>query len=108
MQRRPEDTADLLIDLLADQRSFYRTWAPEYDEWWQRRGRYDDGPEDNAEWDRQIRLGMHACDTFAPVGAVLELAGGTGWWSPHLARTARTLTVLDSSSEALRLNCERV
>jgi SAM-dependent methyltransferase len=108
MQRRPEDSADRLTDLLADQRCFYRTWAPEYDEWWQRRGRYDDGPEDTAEWDRQIQLVMHAVDTFGPVGDILELAGGTGWWSQHLARTARTLTVLDSSSEALRLNRRRV
>jgi SAM-dependent methyltransferase len=108
MQGRPEDTADLLIDLLADQRSFYRTWAPEYDEWWQRRGRYDDGRQDTAEWERQIQLAMHAVDTFGPVGDVLELAGGTGWWSQHLARTAGTLTVLDSSSETLRLNRKRV
>jgi SAM-dependent methyltransferase len=108
MDGRPEDAADLLIDLLADQRSFYRTWAPEYDEWWQRRGRYDDGPEDTAEWYRQIQLVMHAVDAFRPVGDVLELAGGTGWWSEHLARTARTLNVLDSSSEALRLNRQRV
>jgi SAM-dependent methyltransferase len=108
MQGRPEDTADLLIDLLADQRSFYRTRAPEYDDWWQRRGRYDHGPEDTAEWDRQIQRAMHAVDMFGPVGDVLELAGGTGWWSQHLARTAGTLTVLDSSSETLRLNRERV
>ena len=27
--------------LLADQRAFYRQRAPEYDEWWQHRGRYD-------------------------------------------------------------------
>jgi SAM-dependent methyltransferase len=108
VQGRPEDTADLLIDLLADQRSFYRAWAPEYDEWWQRRGRYDDGPEDTAEWDRQIQLVMQAVDTFGPVGDILELAGGTGWWSQHLAQTAKTLTVLDSSSETLRLNRQRV
>ena len=28
-------------DLLREQRRFYRARAPEYDEWWQRRGRYD-------------------------------------------------------------------
>jgi demethylmenaquinone methyltransferase/2-methoxy-6-polyprenyl-1,4-benzoquinol methylase len=108
MHGRPEDSADLLIDLLADQRSFYRARAPEYDQWWQRRGCYDHGPEDTAEWDRQIQLVMHAFDTFGPLGDVLELAGGTGWWSQHLAQTARTLTVLDSSRETLRINQERV
>jgi SAM-dependent methyltransferase len=108
MHGRPENIADPLLALLADQRSFYRTWAPEYDEWWQRRGRYDGGPEDTAEWDRQIQLVMNAVDTFGPLGDVLELAGGTGWWSQHLARTASTLTVVDSSSETLRLNRQRV
>jgi ubiquinone/menaquinone biosynthesis C-methylase UbiE len=36
------------------------------------------------------------------------LAGGTGWWSQHLAQTATSLTVLDSSDETLRINRERV
>ena len=30
-------------ELLAEQRSFYRARAPEYDEWWQRQGPYDQG-----------------------------------------------------------------
>ena len=33
-------------DLLAEQRSYYRARAPEYDEWWQRQGRYDRGVEE--------------------------------------------------------------
>lgn len=99
-----EDTADLL----SDQRSFYRARAPEYDEWWQRRGRYDLGPADGADWDRQIELVTRAVDNCCPVGDVLELAGGTGWWTRHLARTAARLTVLDSSRETLRINRRRV
>jgi SAM-dependent methyltransferase len=108
MQPTPEHNAGLLTDVLADQRLFYRARAPEYDEWWQRRGRYDDGPQDAAEWNRQVQRVVQAVDTFGPVGDVLELAGGTGWWSQHLARTATTLTVLDSSSETLRINRQRV
>jgi hypothetical protein len=30
---------------LSEQRSYYRARAPEYDEWWQRRGRYDHGED---------------------------------------------------------------
>jgi len=30
---------------------------------------------------------------------VLELAGGTGWWTEQLIRTADRLTVVDASSE---------
>lgn len=108
MQAGPEDSADLVADLLADQRSFYRARAAEYDQWWQRRGRYDHGPDDAADWDRQIQLVVQAVDRFGPVGDVLELAGGTGWWSQHLSQTAKTLTVLDSSRETLRINRERV
>ena len=41
-------------------------------------------------------------------GDVLELAGGTGWWTARLARTAGHLTVIDSSPESLELNRKRV
>ena len=40
--------------LLAEQRAYYRARAPEYDEWWQRRGRYDRGSDLAEEWDRQV------------------------------------------------------
>jgi len=95
-------------DLLADQRAFYEARAPEYDEWWQRRGRYDCGPDDAAQWDQQIWQVTHAVDALGPMGDVLELAGGTGWWSQHLVRKAASLTVIDSSAEALRINRRRV
>lgn len=122
MHAGPEDTAELdggdpprparracdRLDLLADQRSFYRARAPEYDQWWQRTGRYDHGPNDAAEWDRQVRQAVQAVDDFGALGDVLELAGGTGWWSRHLAQTATTLTVVDSSEETLRINSARV
>jgi demethylmenaquinone methyltransferase/2-methoxy-6-polyprenyl-1,4-benzoquinol methylase len=42
------------------------------------------------------------------MGSVLELAGGTGWWTQRLARTANRLTVVDSSPEVLALNRARV
>jgi hypothetical protein len=33
-------------EVLSEQRAYYRGRAPEYDEWWQRRGRYDRGEEE--------------------------------------------------------------
>jgi demethylmenaquinone methyltransferase/2-methoxy-6-polyprenyl-1,4-benzoquinol methylase len=51
---------------------------------------------------------VQALDRCGPVGDVLELAGGTGWWNRHLAQTAARLTVLDSSSETLHINRQRV
>ncbi len=95
-------------DLLAEQRSYYRARAPEYDEWWQRRGRYDRGEEQLLEWQRQVAVVDDALTSFGAKGSVLELAGGTGWWTERLARTADRLTVVDSSPEVLALNQARV
>jgi len=95
-------------DLLAEQRSFYRARAPEYGEWWQRRGRYDRGEEKLLEWQRQVATVDAALDAFGATGKVLELAGGTGWWTQRLAEAADRLTVVDSSPEALALNRKRV
>ena len=96
-------------ELLAEQRAFYRARAPEYDEWWQRRGRYDRGGEaDRIEWNREVNVVEAALAAFAPHGDVLELAGGTGWWTERLSRTADRLTVVDASPETLALNRERV
>ena len=94
--------------VLAEQRAYYKARAAEYDEWWQRRGRFDRGPESAEEWDREVAQVAAALDTFGARGDVLELAGGTGWWTAHLARTAGHLTVIDSSPESLELNRKRV
>ena len=49
-----------------------------------------------------------ALASFGATGSVLEIAGGTGWWTARLARTADSLTVVDSSPEVLALNEDRV
>ncbi len=95
-------------ELLEEQRAFYRARAPEYDEWWQGRGRYRREHDQAREWRRQLATVEAALETFNPAGDVLELAGGTGWWTERLARTARRLTVVDASPEALELNRDRV
>jgi SAM-dependent methyltransferase len=94
--------------LLAEQRAYYRARAPEYDEWWQRRGRFDRGSDLAEEWDWQVAQIAAALDTFGATGDVLEMAGGTGWWTERLSRTAGHLTVIDSSPETLDLNRDRV
>lgn len=94
-------------ELLAEQVDFYRARAPRYDEWWQRRGAYARGPEIDLEFGRQVRVVDDALRDFSVGGDVLELAGGTGWWTERLASVADHLTVLDSSPEALELNRAR-
>jgi ubiquinone/menaquinone biosynthesis C-methylase UbiE len=79
--------------LLAEQVAYYRAVAPEYDEAELR---------DVTQVDRPELEGALA--RFAPVGDVLELAGGTGVWTVELARYANRLTVVDASEETLAVN----
>jgi demethylmenaquinone methyltransferase/2-methoxy-6-polyprenyl-1,4-benzoquinol methylase len=95
-------------DLLADQRTYYRHRAPDYDDWWQGRGQYCRGVEDASDWQAQITKVAAALARFRPTGSVLELAGGTGWWTERLAETAASLAVVDSSPEALNISRRRV
>jgi demethylmenaquinone methyltransferase/2-methoxy-6-polyprenyl-1,4-benzoquinol methylase len=90
--------------LLDEQQTFYRRRAPEYDDWWRREGRYDGPPEEKAQWRAEVAEVEAALDAFGAAGRVLELAGGTGWWTQRLARTAAELTVVDGSAETLALN----
>jgi demethylmenaquinone methyltransferase/2-methoxy-6-polyprenyl-1,4-benzoquinol methylase len=94
-------------ELLAEQRAYYRLRAPGYDEWWQRRGRYERGDDEVTEWNRQLAVVEAALAEFDRSGDVLEIAGGTGWWTQYLAATASTLTVVDASIEMLQRNKAR-
>jgi demethylmenaquinone methyltransferase/2-methoxy-6-polyprenyl-1,4-benzoquinol methylase len=94
--------------LLQEQIAYYRARAPEYDEWFLRRGRYDLGAEQNARWRAELDEVVRALSAFGPRGRVVELAGGTGFWTELLARTADELTVVDASPESLRINRGRV
>ncbi len=99
-------------ELLQEQLAFYRRRAPEYDEWWQRRGPYDRGTEEAARWDAEVSevaLALEvALERVGTAARVLELAGGTGWWTQRLARVAGQLTVVDGAPETIELNRNRV
>ncbi|HWM21802.1 MAG TPA: class I SAM-dependent methyltransferase [Ilumatobacteraceae bacterium] len=95
-------------ELLEDQRAYYRGRAPKYDDWWQRQGRYDRGEDDAREWREQVTIVEAALGAFGATCDVVELAGGTGWWTARLAETADRLTVVDASPETIALNRERV
>jgi len=89
--------------LLDEQIAYYRARAPEYDQWWFRRGRYDLGEDFNRLWVREIQEVRDALARFDPAGDVLDIAAGTGIWTVELARYARRITAIDSSAEALRI-----
>ncbi len=94
--------------LLSEQIAYYRERASEYDEWFLRLGRYDHGAEQNRRWFAEVEQVRQALAQFAPTGQVLELAGGTGWWTQELARYADSLTVVDSSLETMAISNARL
>jgi demethylmenaquinone methyltransferase/2-methoxy-6-polyprenyl-1,4-benzoquinol methylase len=94
--------------LLSEQRRYYRARAPEYDDWWFRRGRYALGADAEAAWFADIAELEAELQRFAPRGDVLELAAGTGNWTRQLARYADRLTAVDSAPEVLELNRTKV
>jgi SAM-dependent methyltransferase len=94
--------------LLKQQIDYYRARAPEYDDWFLRRGRYDRGPQANADWFADIELVRAALAEFRPEGDVLELACGTGLWTEQLLNRARGITAVDAAPEVLALNRQRL
>lgn len=82
---------------LTEQIEYYRARASEYDEWFLRQGRYDLGDAENARWRAEVDEVARELASFNPAGKVLELAGGTGFWSQQLVRTATELTIVDAS-----------
>ncbi|HZT84002.1 MAG TPA: class I SAM-dependent methyltransferase [Gaiellaceae bacterium] len=95
---------DAAGELLAEQKRYYAARAPEYDDWWFRRGRYVDEPEQARGWLADVAELEEALRRFAPRGAVLELAAGTGIWTRRLVPLAERVVAVDANSETLALN----
>jgi SAM-dependent methyltransferase len=94
--------------LLDEQVAYYRARAPEYDEWWERRGRFDRGRELNAVWSAEVAELEATIDAMGPFGDTLELACGTGIWTRRLRSRAESLTAVDASGEMIGINRARV
>ena len=93
-----------MSDLVAEQKRYYAERAPEYDDWWYRRGRYELEPDALARWQADVAEAEAALDEVAPRGAVLELAAGTGIWTRRLVRLAERVVAVDANAETLALN----
>jgi SAM-dependent methyltransferase len=65
--------------------AYYEARAAEYDDWYLRRGRYDHGTLDNVAWATDLDAATMWLDRLPWHGRIVELAAGTGWWSPLLA-----------------------
>jgi SAM-dependent methyltransferase len=91
-------------DLVAEQKHYYAERAPEYDDWWYRRGRYELAPDALAGWRADVAEAEAALESLGPGGNVLELAAGTGIWTRKLVRLADRVVGVDANAETLALN----
>jgi SAM-dependent methyltransferase len=103
-----DDTRPVPAEILDEMATYYRDRAPEYDAWFERRGNYDHGEAENAQWFADVTAVFAALDALAMTGDVLELAAGSGIWTERLLRTASAVTAVDASLEMLSLNRTRV
>jgi demethylmenaquinone methyltransferase/2-methoxy-6-polyprenyl-1,4-benzoquinol methylase len=76
----------------AAMREYYDQRAGEYDEWYRREGRFA-GRQQVDRWHAEVAQLRGRVQSFGR-GRLLEIAGGTGWWTQHLARRAN-VTVVD-------------
>jgi demethylmenaquinone methyltransferase/2-methoxy-6-polyprenyl-1,4-benzoquinol methylase len=81
-------------------RSYYRTRAATYDDWYLRRGDYTHGPIDDLAWTMDLDAATLWLDGLPLSGEIVELAAGTGWWSPLLAQKG-ALWLYDINEEPL-------
>jgi len=96
---RPTDSENLI--------AYYEARAPEYDDWYLRRGRYARGAIHDAAWAAELDAAGRWLDGLPWHGELVELAAGTGWWSPLLA-TKGELSLYDATGMPLDRARERL
>ena len=88
-------------------RAYYQARAPEYDDWYLRRGRYSHGVIADAAWNADLDAATQWLDALPISSEIVELAAGTGWWSPLLASKGQ-LWLYDAVEEPLDRARERL
>jgi demethylmenaquinone methyltransferase/2-methoxy-6-polyprenyl-1,4-benzoquinol methylase len=87
--------------------AYYDARAAEYDDWYLRRGRYGRGPIHDAAWNAELDGAGTWLDALPIHGEIVELAAGTGWWSPLLASKGE-LWLYDAAPAPLERARERL
>jgi demethylmenaquinone methyltransferase/2-methoxy-6-polyprenyl-1,4-benzoquinol methylase len=95
-------------DGISEQIAYYRERAAEYEDFWWRRGTYALAGDRERQWFHDVGQAEQALLDFAPTGAVLEIACGTGVFTRLLVESAGRVTAVDSSPEVIALNRERL
>jgi SAM-dependent methyltransferase len=80
--------------------AYYEARAGEYDDWYLRRGRYSRGPLSDLAWQLDLDAATTWLDALPFRGEIVELAAGTGWWSPLLAQKG-DLSIYDAAEAPL-------
>jgi SAM-dependent methyltransferase len=88
-------------------RDYYAARAAEYDDWYLRRGRYSRGAIADAAWTADLDAATLWLDAQPFAGEIVELAAGTGWWSPLLAQKGQ-LWAYDALDEPLARAVDRL
>jgi demethylmenaquinone methyltransferase/2-methoxy-6-polyprenyl-1,4-benzoquinol methylase len=110
LKRRASATAPAPTDVVPEDdamRAYYKARAPEYDDWYLRRGRYSHGVIADAAWNAELDSATQWLDGLPITGEIVELAAGTGWWSPLLASKGQ-LWLYDAVEEPLDRARERL
>ena len=94
-------------DVGAEMVAYYEARAGEYDDWYLRRGRYARGPIHDAAWNAELDAAGRWLDALPIRGEIVELAAGTGWWSPLLASKGE-LWLYDAAEAPLERARERL
>jgi demethylmenaquinone methyltransferase/2-methoxy-6-polyprenyl-1,4-benzoquinol methylase len=87
--------------------AYYAARAAEYDDWYLRRGRYSHGALEDMAWQVELDQATMWLDRLPISGRIVELAAGTGWWSPLLAQKGE-LWASDALEEPLERARERL
>ena len=96
-------------ELLGEQVAYYRARAPEYDDWFLCRGRYDRGPDHTNRWVSEVEMVRAELDRVDLGQSVLELACGTGLWTHELVHRAGSVTArIRASSFSMRRPRQRL
>jgi SAM-dependent methyltransferase len=96
----PAPAADTML-------AYYEARAAEYDDWYLRRGRYSHGPIHDTAWNAELDGAGTWLDGLPLRGEIVELAAGTGWWSPLLASKGE-LSLYDAAEAPLDRARERL
>jgi demethylmenaquinone methyltransferase/2-methoxy-6-polyprenyl-1,4-benzoquinol methylase len=106
-QAVPTAAVAAIPDPDAEMVAYYEARAPEYDDWYLRRGRYARGPIHDAAWNAELDAAGRWLDALPIHGEIVELAAGTGWWSPLLAGKGE-LSLYDAAGAPLDRARERL